>query len=200
MGSKTKIILVDEAKDTGTLFFKDKTEKKGIIAFKKNNILFKENENAEEIVYTFNEVYKLSVHNEKGEIDDYEYKLVIEENKTKVCLLQIRIIGKISLFITAINGRDPGMPMMSMNNGLVTTTFIGGGGAITLTRYFISKENDLYATRIPIPNTRNYHFRKNIAPDFFSNCKDLMKKINSKSFDTEDFEGLINYYNNKCQK
>jgi hypothetical protein len=198
-GSKTKVVLIDEEKDTGTLFFKDNTTKKGIITFKKNNIYFKESEADEEKVYTFDKVYKLSVHNNKGDIDDYEYKLIVDENRTKVYLLKVKIIGKVSLFAEEINGHDPGMPMMSMNNGLVTTTFMGGGGPITIIKYYLSKENDMYAMRIPIPNTKNYHFRKNIAPEYFSNCKDLMEKLNSKSFDKEDFEGIVKYFNDKCQ-
>jgi len=213
-GSKTKVILVDEEKGFGTLFFKDKTEKKGIIQFKKNNIHFRENEDAEERVYTFNEVYKLSVHNNKGDIDDYEYKLIVDENRTKVFLLQTKIIGKVSLFVSVFNGYSPGSSITTMNSPTViinnngtanisntgfTTTNFGGGGPVTIIKYYISKENDLYATRIPILNTRNYHFRKNISPDFFSGCKDLMKKINSKSFHKEDFEGIVNYYNNECQ-
>jgi len=198
-GSKTKIILVDENKDLGTLVFKNNIEKTGIITFKKNNIIFKENEDAEEKVYTFNEVFKLSVHNDRGEIDDYQYKLIVDENKTKVYLLKVKIIGKVSLFVSEINGYDPGMPMMSMNNGSVTTHFMGGGGPVTIIKYYISKENDMYAIRIPVPNTRNYHFKKNIAPEFFSDCKELMKQINSKTFDKYDFEGIVNYYNNNCQ-
>lgn len=198
-GSKTKIILVDENKDLGTLVFKNNIEKTGIITFKKNNIIFKENEDAEEMVYTFNEVFKLSVHNDRGEIDDYQYKLIVDENKTKVYLLKVKIIGTVSLFVSEINGYDPGMPMMSMNNGSVTTHFMGGGGPVTIIKYYISKENDMYATRIPVPNTRNYHFKKNIAPEFFSDCKELMKQINTKTFDKYDFEGIVNYFNNNCQ-
>ena len=97
-GNKTKIILVDEAKDKGTLFFKNKTQKKGIITFKNNNVIFKENEDSEEKVYNFNAIYKLNVNNDKGDVDDYEYKLVVKENKTKVYLLKSEIYGKVNLY------------------------------------------------------------------------------------------------------
>jgi len=187
----SNMILVDEEKGLGTLFFKNGTQKNGIIEFKRGNIYFKENKDSDEKVYTFNDVYKLNLNNENGEIDDYEYKLVVEKNKTKVYLMKPKIIGKVSLYTRDIYG----------NSGYWQSDGFSGGsifvdtGVNSYTEHYLSKENDLYATKIILSNLRNNHFRLNVAPIFFGDCKYLMGMIMRRSFEKDDFEGLVNYYN-----
>lgn len=185
-GNKTKVILVDEAKDKGTLFFKDKTQKKGIITFKNNNVIFKENVDSEKKVYDFNTIYKLSVNNDKRDVDDYEYKLVVKNNKIKVVLLKSIIIGSVILLSTT-NSYIINDPNFGISSGLYTA-------------YYLSKDNDLYATKLLPSNIYNYHFRKNIAPSFFGKCEELMKIINDKTFGKSDIKKVVNYYNNECNK
>jgi hypothetical protein len=186
----SNIVLIDEDKDLGTLFFKNGTQKNGIIEFKKGNILFKENKDSDEKVYTFNDVYKLNVNNDNGDNDDYEYKLVVEKNKTKVYLMQPKIHGKVSLYIRDVEASY----QISQQNPFGPDSYYRGNR--TLTEYYLSKENDMYATKIILSNLRNNHFRLNIAPIFFSDCEYLMGMIMRRSFEKDDFEGLVNYYNN----
>lgn len=211
-GYKTKVVLVDDLENIGVLYFKNKTEKKGHITIKKNKIIFKEKENSKETLYNFNSVYKLILHNKKGDIDDYEYRLVSTEhnNKTEARLLRVKLRGKVSLLCTSIISRASGsglpMPMYGVNSSgevAVTNTFSfgSGGGPVEpneLFTYYLSSENDMYAIKAPKANLHSSRFRKKIAPQFFSDCPELMKKIKNKVFEKDDFEGVVNFYNNEC--
>mgnify|MGYP000167723913 CR=1 FL=1 len=179
----------------GTLFFKDGNQKKGIIEFKKNNIYFRENKDSEEKVYTFNDVYKLSINKDNGEIDDYEYKLVIEEPKTKVYLFKVLIKGKVSLYSKSYQAFNSFYDSTGGNS-----PFGGYGGNII--EHYLSKENDLYATKIILNNIRNNHFKLNIAPVFFGDCEYLMSMVKRNVIEKNDFEGVVNYYNSgtKCNQ
>lgn len=182
--NKTKVILIDESKDKGIIFFKNKTQKSGILKIKGSKVKFKKDQDSKEEIYDFNSIYKLNVQGDNGEIDEYEYKLVVKENKTKVFLLKSVIIGNVSLY-SLTNSYTINDPNFGLSSGLYTA-------------YYLSKKDDLYATKILPPNIYNYHFRKNIAPIFFGKCKELMEIINDKTFEKYDFEKVVNYYNKEC--
>lgn len=207
MGSKTKVVLVDDANETGILYFKDKTVKKGIIKFVKNHsIEFKENEEADKIIFNFDEVYKINYNHSDGNIYDFVYKLVVKEFKTKIVLLKSEISGeKLNLLTLAKERAGFGIPIgyfLPVAAGVnFTASFaipLGGGGEYF--EYYLSKENDLYATQITRSSIRNSHFKNTVGPEFFSDCEDIVKKIKNKYFENDDAEGLVNYYNTNCNK
>lgn len=198
--SSTKVIVVDEDLDKGEVFFKDKTQKKGFIKIEKNSVLFKDNKDSEEEKhYDFNSIYKVSVNNDKGEVDNYEYKLYVKDYKTKVYLALIKVKGKVSYYHKIYDTVSSWYSNPTTGNSNPTIGFDSGFGEHTpRPSFFLSKENDLYLTLIPLHNTKNGQFRKNVAPLFFSDCPDLMDKIKKKQFEKLDFEGIVNYYNTKC--
>jgi len=184
--NRKKIILVDDSKDKGILFFKDKTQKKGIIKIKKSKIKFKKDRDSEEQTYNFNSVYKLNIQGDKGEIDTYVYKLMVKENKTKVVLLKSVITGNVNL-LSETNNYTSYDPNFGVSSGIYTA-------------YFLSKGDDIYATKIIKPGISSGYFRKLIAPIFFSDCQELMTIINKKRFGKTDIKRVVNYYNTKCNK
>jgi hypothetical protein len=207
MGSKTKVILVDDANETGTLYFKNKTQKKGIIKFvEKSRLEFKEHENAEKQIYNFDEVYKINYNHSDGNIYDFEYKLVVIENKTKIILLKSEISdSKLNLLTLAKERAGFGIPVgyflpiaSGINFSITANIPLSQGGEYF--EYYLSRENDLYATKITRSNINNSHFRNTVAPEFFSDCEDIVEKIKSKYFDKYDAIGLVNYYNTNCKK
>jgi len=182
--NRRKIILVDESKDKGILFFKDKTQKKGIIKIKGATIKFKKDIDSEEQKYNFNSVYKINIQGDNGEIDTYEYKLIIKENKTKVVLLKSVLIGDVNL--------------LSETNDYTNYNSNFGVSSGSFTAYYLSKKNDIYVTKIIKPGISTGYFRKLIAPLFFSDCKELMSIIKDKSFGKTDIRRVVNYYNTQC--
>lgn len=206
MGTKTKIILVDDANESGTLFFKDKTEKEGVIKFLKNSMIeFKESGSDQKVKYSFDQVYKITYNHSDGNIYDFVYKLVVRDNKTKVLLLKSEISDKkVNLLTLEKKRKGFGIPigyMLPVSPGLSLTASVGVpiGKSGEYFEYYLSRENDLYATQITNSNIRNSHFKNNVGPDFFNDCEDIVQKIKEKYFESHDIQGLVNYYNNNCQ-
>ena len=65
------------------------------------------------------------------------------------------------------------------------------------TTYFMSINSNDVAINLKIGNTYSKRFKK-IAKKYFSDCPDLLSKIENKYFSRYDIRNVVEYYNNKC--
>ena len=105
-------------------------------------------------------------------------------------LLEVEKFGKVKLYKYTGTSR--------VNS--FATDGIGGFGSMrySTTKYYISKNNSIRVRDLRIGNTYSRRFRR-IAKRYFSDCPDLMKKIESREyFDRYEIGSVVDYYNDNC--
>ena len=99
--------------------------------------------------------------------------------------LKIIIDGKMKLYNYYYTQSSPGMY-------IVNTGFISIGNSYTEESIILQK-NDSY-----LYQPKWLSFKKGMA-DYFSDCPDLAKKIENKTYRKEDIELIVNEYNRECK-
>jgi hypothetical protein len=152
-----------------------------------DNILYREKKGAEKKIYNYMTVRKLIVFNEDSR-NHYEYKVAGAVGYEDFKLFKIVKTGKITLYEEVFNGRtNPG-------------TMGGLNMSYSSVNYYISKVGSNRVTNLREGNTYSKRFRKKIALKYFSDCSDLMDKINTREFfNRYGIESVVDYYNEKCE-
>lgn len=135
-------------------------------------------DDAKEISFMHNgyEIRMLSVQ------DDLQLSSLFS-SQTKV-FLKLEIDGNLKLFNSYATQQSPGMYNASM--GMST-----GGYSYSVERYVLQKGNgELF-------RPRGISFRKDMSA-FFSDCPELVQKIQNKDFRKGDLELIVKEYNKKC--
>jgi hypothetical protein len=109
-----------------------------------------------------------------------KYRFLKEENGNKFLPFEEIILGKLSLYI------------------IHTTSFGGNGIAQSFADYYLIKENEDKVTHFGSSELISTKFNK-IAKKYFSDCKSLLDKLESKVFRKKDIMKIVEYYNEKCK-
>lgn len=174
-----------------TIKFTDSSEMKGYGRIKMDgSILYSKEQKSEKEIYSYNtekKVKQLTIHYDDSD-RSYEYKLIYFDGYNYYELFELYKIGKVNLYIKNSNIRA---------NPAVTGGF---GMSYSSKLYYISEKNNDTILNLRQGNTYSKRFRKKIAPKYFSDCSDLMNKINTrKFFNRYGIESVIDYYNTKCE-
>jgi len=188
------------AQDRAELIFRDGSSLEGLAKInKKDEVVFRKTSNDKRTVYNHRQIKELVIFKDSL-VKTYNYKMVNKAGKgNQFQLLRKPIIkGKVNLYYK--------MKKVSYNN---FHTPIGVTGPPFLEVYYLSKdqENSVTYLHTAKPNSRKF---KKIAEEYFSDCPELMSKINANEFKAVEFslkksqdDGIIqivNYYNDKCFK
>ncbi len=71
--------------------------------------------------------------------------------------------------------------------------------SVNVVRYYVSRENESYATMLRSGTVLGKSFEKR-ARKYFTDCNSLTSKLNTEGFKKGDIEKVIEYYDTKCQK
>jgi len=173
-----------------TIFFTDGTSVEGYGEINENVILFKVEQSGIADEWTF-DVTKGIEFSGYGYSEKYEY-VKLNENKDPK-LLAIVDNRSVSLY------RDT-----KLTTNLLINPFSQTGAVNMVTNahplgnsleniYYVKRENENIATNI------SSNFKKKVSV-YFSDCKILIDKINSKKFTSKNIEDLVFYYNDYCGK
>lgn len=150
-------------------------------------ILFKKSEDAEKEIYNYKTVKKLIIYSDKLK-QVYEYKVVQDSGGVgSIKLIEIIKTGKVTLYQDYASGVTYGSNMSGSY----------GFTSYSKTTYYISKNGSDVVTNLRIGNTYSKRFKK-IAKRYFSDCPDLLEKINSKFFKRYGIHAVVEYYNKSC--
>lgn len=173
--------------EKGTLFFRDGTIEKGYIKKKDNELKFKKKiTDKKKTKYTYKKISKVII-NEKGKDIEYHYKIVKGKRKNTPKLLQLILLGRVSLYKIAIQDQ--------LGNN-ASPIYYNYNGAL----YYLSKENSHIAEHVgskSIAITRK-SIKKGLL-NYFKNCSKLTKKIKNKEFAKKDIIKIVEYYNTNCE-
>jgi hypothetical protein len=165
----------------GKIILNNAKELIGLVKITKGDDLkFKENEDSKVIEYDKKEVSKFEFNTNEG-VQKYVYAQTVNLNKDNnnnkyPKLLKVIIEGKVSLF------------------EYYTVTY----NNIGLTSYYVKKESDIF----PIFYYGGGLHRQKFIPfvsEYFKDCETLVDKVKNKELKHNQFEEVVQYYNEKCK-
>ncbi|MBL4905499.1 MAG: hypothetical protein JKZ00_05725 [Flavobacteriaceae bacterium] len=176
------------AQDKVILTFNDGSEIFGYGRIKINDkIVYRKLKKGKKKIYNYKKVKKITVFKDSTKLT-YEYKIVLGTIiRRDIKLLPEPIIkGAINLYQKQING---------------ITSFggIGGGTRFSHTYSYISKKGKTTVRYLSTDDTTSKKFKR-FASTYFSDCPDLISKINSNYFKESGIKGIVKYYNKNCNK
>lgn len=170
-------------KEKGTITLINGKVLSGLVKATSSSFKFKENINSEAIKYDFNEAVSATVVNNKNEEIKYEYVYV--EYQKKPLLLTVVIDGFLKLyaeFSTSYSGGGMGVGMGFRSSSTYhikrTTDKLG--------QYFIAYG---YIPKVGF---------KKVVQSYFTDCPQLQEKVESGEFKKDDFEKIVEFYNQNC--
>jgi len=154
----------------------------------KNLIRFRKEKKAKKEFFTFEEVDTLKVY--------YDFNptiFVYQRIKGRVYpnVLELADVGKNVIFY-----RDNTQGYMTFSN-VGAMNGMGRGRTVNLTHSFVRKTNDDMATHLGSNDWISKNFKK-AASNFFSDCPQLVKKIENKELKKKNLMEIIDFYNNSC--
>lgn len=179
-----------------TLFFRDGTSLEGLARITNfgDKIKFKKDKNSEKIIYNSQKVDKIVIR-ENDEDITYQYKII--KNRKTPLLLEPLKEGKVTLYRDLKQGYSPGMQMGGYSAGGMGMNF-GGGRSYSISSYYVSKDNGNIVIHLGDKGTIFTKNFKKAASEYFKDCSELVKKIQSKEFRKRDVVDIVEYYNENC--
>lgn len=170
-------------KEKGTITLLNGKVLSGLVKATSSSFKFKENINSEAITYDFNEAISATVVNSKNEEIKYEYVYV--EYQKKPLLLTVMIDGFLKLyaeFSTSYGGSGMG----------------AGMGFRSSSTYHIKRTTDkLGQYFIAYGYIPKVGFNK-VVESYFTDCPQIQEKVEKGEFKKDDFEKIVEYYNQNC--
>ncbi|HBK71633.1 MAG TPA: hypothetical protein DDZ39_08275 [Flavobacteriaceae bacterium] len=175
-------------KQEAILYFKDSTILKGLAKITHSKgIQFRTEKGEEKTEYSFEELKYIEIKEKKKskEFTTYSYRILPESGYT---LLKQIEVGKLNLykFFDVFHSSKSGP------NGSMTTK------SSSISRYYIAKENEEILTNLGINGLEfGKRFKKN-ASNYFSDCPELVLKIQKKKFKKKHIVEVVKFYNENC--
>lgn len=178
--------LVLKSKDTltGVVKFENSSTTKDLIGLRgvgeSNKIFYKKNKKEKKkFKFKKEQVEYFIIKNNKRKIVKYAY---VETSEKKLKLFQILVEGKISLYL------KKSVENMYLDNGNSTTIIQHDKNL-----YYVKKQNEKFASNRFFENV--FKSFKKTAGKYFSDCKLLIKKINSGEYKSDQLFEIVKEYN-----
>lgn len=174
------------------LIFKDGSLLEGIAEpIHSYNIKFKKDHNAKKQYFSFEEVDTLKVY---YDFEPTVYVLVKIKDGYVPKVLELVCAGKNAVYYRNIlPGKTLPVAIPSNDGGSIMI----GGGISRGTHSYVRKTNEEEAIHLASSNWISKNF-KNTASNFFSDCTELVEKIQNREFKKRDLNEIIEFYNTKC--
>ncbi len=112
--------------------------------------------------------------------------------------MEVLLIGKVSLYkVHNFEYYDFRSDAMYVQNGFGSGN-IGPYGKYSINNYYVSKDNGI-AKKLTTTGTLFVKNFKKPASDYFSDCPELVQKIQSYKFTKKDIEKIVLFYNESCR-
>ncbi|MEE9409248.1 MAG: hypothetical protein V3V28_14375 [Polaribacter sp.] len=170
----------------GILYFRDSTEKKGLIKITSDDeIKFKETRKGKKQIYNYESIKKIHFYKNNK-------TLYYKHNNSSVYLLEKEVSGKIDLYFKIVNsGHIMGANGMMMHGGFYNTYYIGNKGSDIIEALDENvKSREFWLT-----------FSK-----YIKDCQYLIEKVKDKKSIKKNFRkkksrliNMVNDYNTNCK-
>lgn len=176
------------------LIFKDGSLLEGIAEpVNKNFIKFRKEPKAKKEYFTFEEVDTLKVY---YDFIPTIYVMVKLKNGFAPKVMELARAGKNVVYYRSISqGNAASLGFLS--NGGGAGAMMSGSGFSGAKHFYVRKTNEEGAIRLASSSWFSKNF-KNTASNFFSDCPELVKKIQNREFKKRDINEIIEFYNTKC--
>lgn len=170
----------------GTVVLFGDTTLNGFILLKENSdIKFKESIDSKEK----NTYYNRSIKSLIFEDAIFEYKTVVKKSSEERKALQVEIDGDVILY------SDSFLRYFT----LYETRIRGVNDREEEVHYYLGKKGQVDVIYLGFPNSYSKSFKKK-TEDYFGSCPKLLEKISNRGFERSDIQGIVNFYNNECNK
>lgn len=173
-----------------TLEFKDGKQRKGLAKLiGGDQIKFKKAKGQKAEKFHFSELQKAVIYDSE-EPSTYVY---IETPKGRFNVVKELEIGAVNLYVLEEKGYAPPMQMGGANGHMNVT----GGNFYDLQNLYVKSGENGELTHLGSNQLFSKNFKK-AASDYFSNCPELVKKIQNRDFKKKHVKDIVHYYNTKC--
>ena len=162
------------------MYFNDSTSIEGLGYIRKDKFFFKLEEKDKFSKWGFESVYKIDFFGFEKEVRTFEFVYSSVHRKFK--LMELVIDGEVNLYkleeeiIISNSDSETKIPSRNM---------------LSSKEYFVKHKKDTVVLDIL------FGFKKKIAR-FFSDCPDIIEKVNDTSFTKDDLDLIVLYYNKNC--
>ena len=120
----------------------------------------------------------------------FQYMTVVKNSSKEIKALQVEIDGDVMLFSDSFKRYMPG------GHAVTGTSANVSGNEV---QYYLGKKDQTEVTFLGYSNSYSKKFKK-IAEEYFGSCSKLLEKISNREFERFDITGIVNFYNNECNK
>lgn len=171
------------------LVLKDNSSVEGLGEIKKNKIYFRLNLDEKPEIWTEDDAKGLEF---TGYRLPEKYVYVVHGKKNEVHLMEALQEGAAELYKDTYYTTE--YSSMGLPVGTNSSVPMSTANSVKNVDYYIKKPNDSKGIKV----TMNF---KKIGQTFFSNCEDLIAKINEEDFfEEEEIIDLVKFYNQNCGK
>lgn len=175
-----ELVLTNNDTLSGLVKFENASE--DIIGFGSNKIQFKANEKAKSKAFKKDEVRYFVVTNNYDDVVKYAF---VNTSKKRKQLLQVLAEGKVSLYLKS---QDYNMPLGRVDNGATQMTM-----PVNNDLYYVKRENQKEATNDFFSSV--FKSFKKTAANYFSDCSQVVSKINDETYLWKDLKTIVEEYN-----
>uniref|UniRef100_UPI00404A03F8 hypothetical protein n=1 Tax=Gelidibacter sp. TaxID=2018083 RepID=UPI00404A03F8 len=175
-----ELVLTNNDTLNGLVKFENASE--DIVGFGSNKIKFKENEKAKTEAFKKDEVRHFIVTNNYDNVVKYAF---INTSKNRKQLLEVLAEGKVSLYLKS---QDYNMPLGRFDNSATQMTM-----PINHDLYYVKRENQKEATNDFFSSV--FKSFKKTAANYFSDCPQVVSKINDETYVWKDLKTIVEEYN-----
>jgi len=162
------------------------------------NIKYSVNEESkEQKTFTYKDVKQLDLfHNE--DIIVFLYKNINDLSKSPdFKLMEVILLGKVSLYRVHNFGSYDGGGVPYNNQGFSYGGSGNYGGRYSINNYYVSKNGGITEKLATTGTLFTKSFKKS-ASEYFSDCPELVQKIQDYTFTKKDIEQMVLFYNESC--
>ena len=120
-------------------------------------------------------------------------KIEVDDGKKPKMLVQI-VEGPVTLYLEENEFYSSGYGAGLGVNGNAGQSF--GSTSYSFSRLYLKRDNNKKATHIGSASKKN--FKTSIA-NYFSDCPDLVKKINEDEYSKKEMKDIVEFYNSHCR-
>ena len=154
-------------------------------------------ESKEQKTYTHKEVRQLDLFHHDN-IIVFLYKNVKDNTQAPdYKLMEVLLLGKVSLYRVHNFGSYDGGGISYNNQGFSYGGSGNYGGRYSINNYYVSKDNGIVEKLATTGTLFTKNF-KTSASKYFSDCPELVQKIQDYTFTKKDIEEIVLFYNESC--
>jgi len=175
-----------------TLYFKDGTVLKGYGKLKINGVVkFRKTLDEKPKKHDFVVLEKMETTiNEDSKV----FVQVKVKNKEKLEILDLEIKGKLNLYIKINQGYNHNFSGNFEQGGMSIPT---GVNFYSIQNYYVKRKDENQAFHLGSNQAFSKNFKK-AASLYFSDCPELVNKIENKVYKKKDLKRIIKFYNENC--